>query len=117
MKTRSVEKNELPPFFVDNAAYRVACRLLDGRDDRNLLAHQAVDERRFTGVRPAYNSDYGDFRHTRILKSGNGELRNELLRFAFDALLNGGVGDIVENVGNPCSDLDHLGLLHAAGRD
>ena len=59
----SVEKHKLSAFVSHDAADRVARRLLHRRDDRDLFAHQPVDERRFARVGPADHPDYRDFRH------------------------------------------------------
>ena len=58
-----VEKDELSARVGDDAAHGIACRLLDGRDDGDLLADEPVDERRLAGVRASDDPDYCDLCH------------------------------------------------------
>ena len=61
VESRRVEQHELSALIGDDSAYGVARRLLDRRDDGNLLADKRVDKSRFAGVSPSHHADNSDF--------------------------------------------------------
>ena len=58
-----IQEDQLAARVGDNAAHRVARRLLDGRDDRDLFPDEGIDERGLPRVRPPDDTNNGYSRH------------------------------------------------------
>ena len=67
MKTGRIQEDKLSTLVRGDAAHGIARRLLDRRDDRDLLADKRIDERRLARVRPSNHTHNSDFAHLQIL--------------------------------------------------